>query len=77
MFDRRSSVFAKLVAVMVTMAATLLLLVGGFFWFIVSPMVSASIDRVREEYARHDRGHLARSRHGDAARESPGPPGAV
>jgi signal transduction histidine kinase len=50
-FDRRSSVFAKLVAVMVTMAATLLLLVGGFFWFIVSPTVSASIDRVREEYA--------------------------
>jgi signal transduction histidine kinase len=51
-FDGRSSVFAKLVAVMVTMAATLLLLVGGFFWFIVSPMVTASIDRVREEFAR-------------------------
>src|SRR5215831_10793607 len=50
--DRHSSVFAKLVAVMVTMAASLLLLVGGFFWFIISPAVGASIDRVLEEYAR-------------------------
>jgi signal transduction histidine kinase len=50
--DHRSSVFAKLVAVMVTMAASLLLLVGGFFWFIVSPTVSTSIDRVLEEHAR-------------------------
>src|SRR5262249_21566244 len=50
--DRHSSVFAKLVAVTVTMAASLLLLVGGFFWFFVSPSVSASIDRVVEEYAR-------------------------
>src|SRR5262249_36137760 len=50
--DRHSSVFAKLVAVMVTMAASLLLLVGGFFWFIVSPAVSTSIDRVLEEHAR-------------------------
>jgi signal transduction histidine kinase len=45
------SVFAKLVAVMVTMAASLLLLVGGFFWFIVSPAVSTTIDRVLEEQA--------------------------
>src|SRR5262245_3505387 len=37
---------------MVTMAASLLLLVGGFFWFIVSPTVSTSIDRVLEEHAR-------------------------
>jgi signal transduction histidine kinase len=50
--DRPSSVFAKLVAVMVTMAASLLLLVGGFFAFIVSPAVTASIDRVLEEHAR-------------------------
>jgi signal transduction histidine kinase len=51
--DRWStSVFGKLVAVMVTMAASLLLLVGGFFWFIVSPAVSTSIDRVLEEHAR-------------------------
>jgi signal transduction histidine kinase len=48
----RDSVFAKLVAVMVTMAASLLLLVGGFFWFIVSPNVITSIDRVFEEHAR-------------------------
>jgi hypothetical protein len=52
MIDRPSSVFAKLVAVMLTMAASLLLLVGGFFWFIVSPVVSTSIDRVLEEHAR-------------------------
>jgi signal transduction histidine kinase len=51
-FGLHESVFAKLVAVMVTMAASLLLLVGGFFWFIVSPTVSTSIDRVLEEYAR-------------------------
>jgi signal transduction histidine kinase len=50
--DRHSSVFAKLVVVMVTMAASLLLLVGGFFWLIISPAVSTSIDRVLEEYAR-------------------------
>lgn len=48
----RGSVFAKLVAVMVTMAASLMLLVGGFFWFMVSPAVSISIDRVLEEHAR-------------------------
>jgi signal transduction histidine kinase len=51
-FGLHESVFAKLVAVMVTMAASLLLLVGGFFWFIVSPIVSTSIDRVLEEHAR-------------------------
>src|SRR5262245_54106831 len=53
MSDRPStSIFGKLVAVMLTMAACLLLLVGGFFWFIVSPTVSTSIDRVLEEHAR-------------------------
>lgn len=52
MIERPASVFAKLVAVMVTMAASLLILVGGFFWFIISPNVSTSIDRVLEEYAR-------------------------
>jgi signal transduction histidine kinase len=53
MIERPSaSVFGKLVAVMLTMAASLLLLVGGFFWFIVSPTVSTSIDRVLEEHAR-------------------------
>jgi signal transduction histidine kinase len=51
-FRLHGSVFAKLVAVMVTMAASLLLLVFGFFWFIVSPNVSTSIDRVLEEQAR-------------------------
>src|SRR5262249_21574100 len=49
---RSASVFGKLVAVMVTMAASLLLLVGSFFWLIISPAVSTSIDRVLEEYAR-------------------------
>src|SRR5215510_580566 len=51
---RRSStsIFGKLVAVMVTMAASLLILVGGFFWFIVRPAVGTSIDRVLEEQAR-------------------------
>jgi signal transduction histidine kinase len=47
-----TSVFGRLVAVMLTMAASLLLLVGGFFWFIVSPAVTTSIDRVLEEHAR-------------------------
>jgi signal transduction histidine kinase len=47
-----TSVFGKLVAVMLTMAASLLILVGGFFWFVVSPTVSTSIDRVLEDQAR-------------------------
>lgn len=51
-FRVRESVFAKLVAVMVTMAASLLLLVGGFFWFIVRPSAETSIDRVLEAQAR-------------------------
>jgi signal transduction histidine kinase len=48
----RESVFGKLVAVMVTMAVSLLLLVFGFFWLIVSPNVTHSIDRVLEQEAR-------------------------
>jgi len=47
-----SSVFAKLVVIMVTMAVSLLLLVSGFFWFIVGPNLHTSIDRVLEEYTR-------------------------
>src|SRR5215468_3289149 len=50
--DRHSSVFAKLVAVMVTMAGSLLFLVAGFFWLIINPAISTTIDRVLEEYAR-------------------------
>ncbi|MGH9162467.1 MAG: sensor histidine kinase [Vicinamibacteraceae bacterium] len=53
MSDRlHQSVFAKLVAIMVVMAASLLVLVGGFFWFIARPAVTTSIDRVLEEQAR-------------------------
>ena len=47
-----TSVFGKLVAVMVAMAASLLLLVGGFFWVIVSPTIRVATDRAREELAR-------------------------
>jgi signal transduction histidine kinase len=48
----RESVFAKLVAIMVTMAACLLLLVGGFFRLIVSPNLSGSLDRIAQAYSR-------------------------
>jgi signal transduction histidine kinase len=48
----RESVFAKLVAIMVTMAACLLLLVGGFFRLIVSPNLVGSLNRVAEAYSR-------------------------
>lgn len=47
-----TSVFAKLVAIMVTMTACLLLLVGSFFLLIVSPYLTAGIDRLVEEYTR-------------------------
>jgi signal transduction histidine kinase len=46
------SVFAKLVAIMVMMAASLLLLVGGFFGFIVGPNLHTSVDVVLQEYTR-------------------------
>jgi signal transduction histidine kinase len=45
------SVFAKLVAIMLAMAACLLLMVAGFFWLIVSPNFSFSVDRLAREYA--------------------------
>jgi signal transduction histidine kinase len=45
------SVFAKLLAIMLTMAASLLLLVGAFFWFIVNPSLHASIERIIETHA--------------------------
>ena len=48
----RKSVFAKLVATMGTMAACLLLLVGVFFWLIVSPNLNAMVGRFVEEYMR-------------------------
>lgn len=44
------SVFAKLLAIMLAMAASLLLMVGGFFGFIVGPSLSHSIDRLVEDY---------------------------
>lgn len=48
----RNSVFAKLLAIMLIMAASLLLLVGGFFWLIVNPNLNASIGRVVGEQVR-------------------------
>src|SRR5258707_15730913 len=47
----RGSVFAKLVAIMLAMAACLLLMVAGFFWLIVHPNFSFSVDRLEHEYA--------------------------
>jgi len=41
----RGSVFGKVVAVMVTMAASLMLLVTLFFWFVVTPTVHEQISR--------------------------------
>jgi signal transduction histidine kinase len=48
----RNSVFARLVAIMVIMAATLLVLVGAFFWAMVIPDVHESLTRVIEQYSR-------------------------
>jgi signal transduction histidine kinase len=39
------------VAIMLAMAVCLLLMVAGFFWLIVSPNFSFSVDRVAKEYA--------------------------
>lgn len=47
----RGSVFVKLVAIMFAMAACLLLMVAGFFWLIISPNFSFSVDRLAREYA--------------------------
>jgi len=48
----RRSVFFRLVAIMLSMAASLLLMVAGFFWLIVSPSMTSSTERLLEEYAR-------------------------
>lgn len=44
------SVFTKLVAIMVTLAAVLLLLVGGLFWLVLGPSIHGSFDQVLEDY---------------------------
>jgi signal transduction histidine kinase len=48
----RRSVFGKLLTIMLAMAASLLLLVAGFFLLYVSPRLNESIDAVVREYAR-------------------------
>lgn len=45
------SVFAHLLAVMSALAVCILLLVGGFFWFIVAPTIHGGMDQVLQEYA--------------------------
>src|ERR671919_1420610 len=44
------SVFVKLVAIMLTMAASLLVLVSAFFLLYLGPLMNASIDGVVHEY---------------------------
>ncbi len=46
------SVFAKLVAIMLTLAAALLLIVTGFFAIIVFPVTGRSLDVLTNEYGR-------------------------
>lgn len=46
----RQSVFGRLVAIMLTMAASLLVLVAAFFVLYLGPMMNASIDGVVHEY---------------------------
>ena len=46
------SVFLKLVAIMLTMAVSLLFMVAGFFGLIVFPNLDRSVDRLLLEYAR-------------------------
>ncbi len=48
---RRASVFAKLVAIMLAMASCLLVMVAGFFWLIVSPNFTFSVDHLARQYA--------------------------
>jgi signal transduction histidine kinase len=48
----RQSVFAKLVTIMLVMAASLLALVAGFFLLYISPTLNDSVDRLVREYAR-------------------------
>jgi hypothetical protein len=53
-----NSVFAKLLAIMVTMAACLLLLVTLFFWLVVAPLVNPTIHRITQpEVAGHSATH--------------------
>lgn len=47
-----ASVFGKLVAIMLTMAASLLILVGAFFWTIITPSLNGTMWRVTQEYVR-------------------------
>jgi signal transduction histidine kinase len=48
----RGSVFAKLVTTMLTMAASLLLLVTAFFWYVVGPHMNKIVYDLAEEYTR-------------------------
>ncbi len=48
----RQSVFGKLMTVMLVMAASLLVLVAGFFLLYISPTLNGSIDGLVREYAR-------------------------
>jgi signal transduction histidine kinase len=50
-FRVRESVFARLLAIMVVMAMSLVLLVGSYFWFIVRPSAVTSIGRALKEQA--------------------------
>jgi signal transduction histidine kinase len=45
------SVFVNLLAIMATLAVCILLLVGGFLWFIVAPSIHGGMDQVLQEYA--------------------------
>lgn len=57
-----NSVFAKLLAIMVTMAACLLLLVTLFFWLVVAPLVNPTIHRITQpEVAEHPATHAPSS----------------
>lgn len=56
------SVFAKLLAIMVTMAACLLLLVSLFFWLAVGPLVNPTIHRMTQpEIVGHSATHAPSS----------------
>ena len=48
----RVSIFAKVVVIMLVLAASLCLMVAVFFSMIVHPRIGASADRLFEEYAR-------------------------
>jgi signal transduction histidine kinase len=46
----RSSVFGKLLTIMLTMAVSLLLLVLAFFTWVINPAISTSVEAMAEEY---------------------------